>query len=133
METIDPTTGRKIRFFNEHSFSDAESIVNQAERSFQSWRKFSFKERAQNMDKAVGLLMKNKKSYARLMAEEMGKPFMQGIAEVEKCAWVCNFYAQEAKYYLSAQPIGADTAKSYIRYEPLGVVLAIMPWNFPFW
>src|SRR5689334_17177593 len=85
------------------------------------------------MVRAAKILRENRKEYARLMAEEMGKPFTQGLSEVEKCAWGCEFYAQEAQRFLSPETIETDATKSFVTYEPLGVVLAVMPWNFPFW
>ncbi len=133
MESINPATGKKIKFYAEFSSQKIHHILNQAERSFQLWRRQSFKERGQKMKKAAQILRKNKEHYARLMAEEMGKPLVQGHSEVEKCAWGCDFYAQEAEHYLSAELIKTDAAKSFVTYEPLGIVLAVMPWNFPFW
>jgi succinate-semialdehyde dehydrogenase/glutarate-semialdehyde dehydrogenase len=85
------------------------------------------------MQNAAGLLRGRKAEYARIMALEMGKPVVQGEAEVDKCAWVCEYYAEQAEAFLSRQPRETDASASYIRFEPLGPVLAVMPWNFPFW
>lgn len=133
MQTINPATGKQIKSYREFSRSHIESIIEQAQRSFQIWKGRSFKERGLLMKKAAGILLKNKASYARLMAEEMGKPFLQGQAEIEKCAWVCEFYASQAENYLSPEIIKTDATKSFVAYDPLGIILAVMPWNFPFW
>src|SRR5699024_2787098 len=98
-----------------------------------SWKNKSFNERAAIIRNAADLLEEEKEEYAELMAREMGKPLAQGESEAEKCAWVCRYYAENAEEFLSDQLIASDADKSYIHYEPLGVVLAIMPWNFPFW
>lgn len=133
MESINPATGKKIKSYPEFSSVKIQNIMNQAQAAFQLWRRQSFKKRGQKMKKAGQILRKNKEQYARLMAEEMGKPLVQGRSEVEKCAWVCDFYAQEAERYLSVELIKTDASKSFVAYEPLGIILAVMPWNFPFW
>jgi succinate-semialdehyde dehydrogenase/glutarate-semialdehyde dehydrogenase len=133
MDTVNPTTGEKIKSYPEFSLQEVEKACLQAEQAFQLWRLLSFKERGQQMKKAADILRKNKEQYARIAAEEMGKPLRQGEGEIEKCAWVCEFYAEEAKNYLAPELIKTDAAKSFITFQPLGVVLAIMPWNFPFW
>lgn len=109
------------------------TILNRAEKSFQSWRHLSFKERGLFMKKAAVILKTNKDQYARLMAQEMGKPFTQGQSEIEKCVFVCDFYAEHAEFFLTPEPVRSEASNSYVTYEPLGVVLAVMPWNFPFW
>ena len=133
MQSVDPTTGKKIKSYPEFSLSKIEGILNRAEKSFQSWRLLSFKERGSMMKKAAVILRSNKDLYARLMAREMGKPFAQGQGEIEKCAFVCDFYAEHAEYFLSPEPVRTEASKSFVTYEPLGIVLAVMPWNFPFW
>ncbi len=133
MQTIDPTTGKKIRSYPEFSLSKIDGILNRAQESFQLWRDRSFKERGLLMKKAAEILRKDKDQYARLMALEMGKPFTQGQEEAEKCALVCDFYAERAEYFLSPEPVRTEASKSFVTYGPLGIVLAVMPWNFPFW
>ncbi|MDE2028599.1 MAG: aldehyde dehydrogenase family protein, partial [Candidatus Omnitrophica bacterium] len=133
MDTIDPTTGKKIKSYPEFSLSKINGILNRAEKSFQAWRGLSFKERGEKMKKAAALLRGNKDRYARLMAQEMGKPLPQGRGEIEKCALVCDFYAGQAETYLAAEKIITEARESFVMYEPLGIVLAVMPWNFPFW
>jgi succinate-semialdehyde dehydrogenase / glutarate-semialdehyde dehydrogenase len=133
MQTIDPTTGKKIKSYPEFSLSKIDGILNRAEKAFQSWRRLSFKERGVMMTKAALILRDNEDQYARLMAREMGKPFSQGQAEISKCAFVCGYYAVNAEQFLSPEPVKTEASKSFVTYEPLGIVLAVMPWNFPFW
>jgi len=85
------------------------------------------------MKKVGELLRKDQESHARLMAQEMGKPLAQGRSEIEKCAWVCDYYAEHAERFLAPEPIASDASKSFVVFEPLGILLAVMPWNFPFW
>jgi len=133
MQTIDPTTGKKIKSYPEHSLSKIDGILNRAQKAFQSWRRLSYKERGEMMIKA-GLILRNREDeYARLMAQEMGKPFPQGQSEIGKCAFVCDYYAVNAEQFLSPQLVKTEASKSFISYEPLGIVLSVMPWNFPFW
>jgi succinate-semialdehyde dehydrogenase/glutarate-semialdehyde dehydrogenase len=133
METINPLTGQRIKSYTEFSEKQIADAINQAHKAFESWRRESLAHRAKKMDKAAQVLTKNKNTYAKLMAEEMGKPLAQGQAEIEKCAWVCEFYAKEAENYLAPEHVKTDGSKSYVRFDPLGIVLAVMPWNFPFW
>jgi len=133
MQSVDPTTGKKIKDYHEFSLSKINGILKHAEKAFRSWRLLSFKERALLMKKAAGILRRDKDQYARLMAMEMGKPFTQGQGEIEKCALVCDFYAEHAEFFLTTEPVRTEAAKSFVTYEPLGIVLAVMPWNFPFW
>ena len=133
MKSIDPATGKVIKSYAEYSVPKTEGILRETEHAFGVWHGFSFKERALVMINAARFLRKNRERYARLMANEMGKPFAQGIQEIEKCAGVCDFYARHAGRFLSDEFIRTDAARSYVRYAPLGIVLAVMPWNFPFW
>ncbi|MFZ0467669.1 MAG: NAD-dependent succinate-semialdehyde dehydrogenase, partial [Thiogranum sp.] len=97
------------------------------------WAKTPFAERARLMQSAAGQLRANKGAYARVMVEEMGKIYSQGIAEVEKCAWACDYYAEHAERFLASEDVATDAGHSFVTYKPLGVVLAVMPWNFPLW
>ncbi len=133
MDTINPATGQIIKSYGEYSSPQIDEILQKAQRSFQSWSRLGFEERGQKMKRASAILLKNKEKYARLIADEMGKPVRQGQAEIEKCAWVCEHYADEAKRYLAPEIIQTDARKSFVSFEPLGIVLAVMPWNFPFW
>ena len=133
MQSIDPATGKRIKSYPEYSASKIETILKRAEKSFQVWREMTFHDRAVLMKKAAGILRANKDRYAVLMALEMGKPFSQGQGEAEKCALTCDFFAARARRFLTPEKVQTEAAKSYIAYEPLGLVLAVMPWNFPFW
>ena len=109
------------------------SVLVDAQVAWRQWRTTSYAERAAVLRKAATLLRERKAEYARLMALEMGKPLAQGEGEIEKCAVTCEFYAEHGAAFLADEPIETEATKSYVHYEPLGVVLAIMPWNFPFW
>src|SRR6266550_2865179 len=131
--SINPATGKTIKSYNEMTPEQAAAAVTQAHETWRAWRATSFAERAKPMKKTADMLRKRKDALAKLMAVEMGKPLMQGAAEVEKCAWACDYYADNAEAHLAPDVIKTEGAKSYVAFEPLGVVLAIMPWNFPLW
>jgi len=98
-----------------------------------AWRRSSWEERATVLQRAAQRLTEERDAYARLMAEEMGKPVAQGLAEADKCAWVCRYYAENGAAHLAPETIATDARESFVRFDPLGAVLAVMPWNFPFW
>src|SRR5690606_11273708 len=131
--TIDPATGETIRVYAELSPGEAALIVENADNAFHSWRRTSFDERAALMRQAASILRAGADEYGRLMAEEMGKPVRDGRAEAEKCAWVCDYYAENAGRFLAPEYVETDAQESFITFQPLGVILAVMPWNFPFW
>jgi len=131
--STNPATGRPIRTYTEHSPDDVEQIVRAASRAFVKWKTTSFDERAVILRAAAAALRQDAQAHAELMAQEMGKPVAKGRAEVEKCAWACDFYAEQGPAFLAPESISTDAEKSYVAFEPLGVVLAVMPWNFPFW
>ena len=131
--SLNPYTGKELKTYKNHTKKEISEIIDKADAGFYSWRKTSFSERKKLMLAAASELKKNKIEYAETMTLEMGKPISQAIAEVEKCAWVCEFYAENAEKQLQNEIIKTDAHKSYVSYEPLGVVLAIMPWNYPFW
>jgi len=131
--TINPSTSESIKSYEETSPEQIEQLIDQLHLSFQSWRKTGFTERAVMMKNAAEILRKRSGEFAKLMALEMGKPLTAGKAEAEKCAWVCDYYADNAEKFLKQEIIETDASKSYVTFQPLGVVLAIMPWNFPFW
>ena len=133
IESKNPYTGELIEKFKELTKPEIDKALDKANNRFKSWRKTGFKERADLMKKAAQELKKNKEEYARDISLEMGKPISQAVAEVEKCAWVCEYYAENAEKHLSQKNIKTDASKSYVSYEPIGVVLAVMPWNYPFW
>ncbi len=131
--TINPANEKEIKIYNEMSQKEVEQAVLSSHRAYLDWKEWSLSKRAECFKKAAEILRKNTDSYAKLMAEEIGKPLAQGEAEIEKCAWVCEYYAEHAEGFLGRQYIETEASKSYVSFEPLGVVLAIMPWNFPFW
>ena len=133
IQSINPTTGKPLETFQETTQPELERILSGAQAAFREWRALPFATRAQALQKAAELLRARKSDYARIMALEMGKPIVQGEAEVDKCAWVCEYYAEHAERFLTPQPRDTDASESYVRFDPLGPVLAVMPWNFPFW
>lgn len=131
--SINPATGDTIRSYPETSAADIRSRLEQARRASAEWRKTSFSQRGAVIRAAARALRARRDECAVLMAQEMGKPVTQGRSEVEKCALVCDYYAEHAERFLTPEVVATDAAKSYVMFEPLGVVLAVMPWNFPFW
>ena len=131
--SINPYTGAEIKSYKTHTKPEIQDILTKADKRFYSWRETSFAERKKLMLVAASELKNNKEEYAKDMSLEMGKPIKQAIAEVEKCTWVCEYYAENAEAQLKNEIIKTDAHKSYVSYEPMGVVLAIMPWNYPFW
>ena len=128
-----PYTGEEIASVKEFTKKEIDNALDAANNRFESWKKTDFKDRSKLMLQAAVELKKNKKGYAETITREMGKPISQSIAEVVKCAWVCEYYAENAEKHLARETIKTDAHKSYISYEPIGVVLAVMPWNYPFW
>ena len=128
-----PYSGETLWEHRESSSEDIDQALEKATAVFKEWRTTSFSFRSELMLKAAEELRKNKQEYADVITKEMGKPITQSIAEVEKCAWVCEYYAENAEQQLASEEIKTDAGKSYVNYAPLGVVMAIMPWNYPFW
>ena len=133
IETVNPATGQRIQRYDDMTLHDAVEIIAATHQAFLIWRDFSFIERSASMRKLAQLLRERKNDYALLIANEMGKPLAQGVAEIEKCAVLCLHYADAAEENLAARPVKTNMKKSYVTYEPLGIVFGIMPWNFPFW
>ena len=133
LRSVDPATGEVLATFEETTPAELERILDGARDAFLGWRERPFSERAELLAEAARLLRAKKGDHARVMALEMGKPVVQGEAEVEKCASGCDYYAKNGAAFLAEQPHATDAMRSYVRFEPLGPVLAIMPWNFPFW
>ena len=133
MKAINPATGELIKDYAEHSDAEAAEIVAQADRAFRDWRTTSFEHRAGLMKLAAAEQRKNKQKYAEIITREMGKTITESLTEVEKCAWVCDYYADNAAKFLADEPIQSEASRSFVAFEPIGVVLAVMPWNFPFW
>jgi succinate-semialdehyde dehydrogenase / glutarate-semialdehyde dehydrogenase len=130
--SIDPRTGETTHRFEALSPLEIEAKLERAERAFAAWRRTSYAERGAPMQRAAALLGAERDAIARTMTEEMGKTLASALAEVDKCAKVCGHYAEYAERYLADEPIATE-AESYVRYLPLGAVLAVMPWNFPLW
>ena len=128
-----PYNGEEVASIKEFSKKDIDEALDVADKRFQTWKKTSFSEGSKLMMAAAAELKKNKQEYAETITLEMGKPITQAIAEVEKCAWVCEYYAENAEKQLAKEIIKTDAIKSYTSFEPIGIVLAVMPWNYPFW
>ena len=133
IQSINPATGEVLETFKETSREDVGRILAAAHAAFLEWRTAPFATRAEGMREAARVLRTRRAEYARTMTLEMGKPIVQAEAEVDKCAWGCEYYADHAETFLAEQPRQTDASRSYVRFEPLGPVLAVMPWNFPFW
>ena len=132
-QSVNPATGEVLETFTAVSGRELDGIIAQSHAAFLEWRTVPFKVRAERMRQAAQILRRRRAEFARTMTLEMGKPITQGEAEVDKCAWACDYYADSAEGFLAVQPRETDAKKSYVRFEPLGIVLAVMPWNFPFW
>jgi len=131
--TINPATGQLIKTFEPLSDSQIEAKLKLAAATFPKFRKLSFAERAAMMNRAAGILETDKEDLGRLMTLEMGKTFRSAVDEAVKCAWACRYYAENAERFLADEEVATNAKRSYVKYQPMGVVLAIMPWNFPFW
>ncbi len=133
IQTINPATGNVIQTYTEMTDIEINKTIAAVHNSYKVWRHLSFEKRAIAMRSIAKLLRERKKMYGLLITEEMGKPLAQAEAEVEKCALVCDYYANNAADYLKPREIATNSQKSYVTYQPMGIVFAIMPWNFPFW
>jgi succinate-semialdehyde dehydrogenase / glutarate-semialdehyde dehydrogenase len=131
--SINPATGEKLKDFSVHDAGEVECRLKQAEQAFQQHRHRPFYERAQLMMAAASLLDTEKNKFARIITLEMGKVVRAAVEEVEKCARVCRFYAENAERFLEDEKAQTQARRSFVRYQPMGTILAIMPWNFPFW
>ena len=128
-----PATGEVFKTFEEISDSELENKLALAQSTFAQWKKTSFEDRGKMMKKAAVILRERKNEMAVLMAKEMGKVIKHGEAEIDKCALVCEYYAENAAKFLAPENIQTDYTESFVRFDPIGAVLAVMPWNFPFW
>ncbi|KYH27203.1 lactaldehyde dehydrogenase [Halalkalicoccus paucihalophilus] len=134
MESVNPATGEVLETYDDHTEADVDNALDRATGAFEEWRERPINERQVLLSRAAEVLRENQEEYAELMTEEMGKPITGARAEVEKCAWVCDFYAERADEFLADEVLGSEPeSRSLVSYEPLGPVLAVMPWNFPFW
>jgi succinate-semialdehyde dehydrogenase/glutarate-semialdehyde dehydrogenase len=133
LQTVNPATEEPGRSYEQHTLEEAREAAAAAHRSYLDWRRTSFAERSAVIRKAARILRERKDEFARLMTEEMGKTLDDGRAEVEKCAFQCDWFADHAENYLAEQPVDIGGGEAFVTFNPLGVVLAVMPWNFPFW
>ena len=133
IQSINPTTGKLIKEYNTIDIIKAEKAASLAKKAFEEWKKYSFVERGKVLKNIAANLRKQQKQLATLATNEMGKPISQSMAEVEKCAMTLEYYAKNGASFLKDEIVITDAKKSYVSYQPLGVVLAIMPWNFPYW
>ncbi|MGH7522833.1 MAG: NAD-dependent succinate-semialdehyde dehydrogenase [Gemmatimonadales bacterium] len=133
ISAINPATGDTVATYPETSTAEMRVALRASDKAWQGWRRTSFGERADLMRVAGRLLRERADRYARLMASEMGKPIAGGRAESEKCATACDYYADHAERFLADETVVTDASRSFVHYEPLGAILAVMPWNFPFW
>jgi succinate-semialdehyde dehydrogenase/glutarate-semialdehyde dehydrogenase len=131
--SINPYTGQLIESFLTHTQSQIENKLLLSEKSYKHWKQTPYDKRAEILMRAASRLRNKKKLLAACITSEMGKPITESYAEIEKCAWVCEYYAQHAARFLQDELIETDADLSYVKYQPLGPVLAIMPWNYPFW
>src|SRR5690349_19114826 len=131
--SINPTTGETLKTFEALNKNQIEERLTRAAKTFNIHRSTSFSTRAEKMNRAAEILERDKVELGKLMTLEMGKPLKAAIGEAEKCAWVCRYYAENAQQHLADQTVETNASKSYVHFQPLGPVLAVMPWNFPFW
>lgn len=133
LKSINPVNGEVIQEYEEHSAKEAAAIITKCAEAQKEWAKSGFDLRRKHMKRASEILRSKTSDYALMITQEMGKPIAQSRAEVLKCARVCDYYAENAEAFLSSEQVPTEASESYIAYRPLGVVLAVMPWNFPFW
>lgn len=133
MKSVDPSAGELVSEYSPHGRAQAEQILAATHGAFAGWRETPIAERATHMRALADVLDRRRDEYGALMTLEMGKVTREARGEVEKCAWVCRYYADHAAQFLADRPVSAGMAQSFITFQPIGTVLAIMPWNFPFW
>jgi len=133
ISSTNPATGKVLQTFDSLTDLQLEEKLARAAETFRDHQRTSFADRAEKMLRAAGILENEKQTFARTMTLEMGKPISAAVQEAEKCAWVCRYYAENAERHLADEVIQTNATKSYVHFQPLGVVLAVMPWNFPFW
>lgn len=133
LKSINSFTGREIAVYTELTIDELNIKIETSHNAYLSWKSFNYPARAEKMKLLAKVLMENKMEMANLITSEMGKILKESVAEIEKCAWLCNHYAENSALYLDEDVIESDATKSYVKYEPIGVIYGIMPWNFPFW
>ncbi|MEM7348553.1 MAG: aldehyde dehydrogenase family protein, partial [Chloroflexota bacterium] len=133
MQSFNPFTEKVIKSYPDYSDAEMGNRVRAAQSAFRDWKQLGFEERSSCMMKMSEILLERKSELGRIITEEMGKPISESMLEIEKCASACEYYARQASGFLEPELIETEASKSYVSFQPLGVVLAIMPWNFPFW
>ena len=133
LDSVNPATEAFLASFPRSTPDEVEAAIAEADAAQQAWRRTSFVERAAAMRRLAAHLRGRRDEYGRLITLEMGKPIVEAVAEIEKCAWACEFYADQAAGFLGDQVVATNASRSLVAFEPLGVILAIMPWNYPFW
>jgi len=133
ISTINPATGELLKTFEQLTDSEIDQKIEGAADAFSRYRRLPFADRARMMLKAADILESEKDTFAHLMTTEMGKPFRSAVDEAVKCAWACRYYAENAERFLADETVETTATRSYVHYQPLGPILAVMPWNFPFW
>lgn len=133
ISTINPATGELLKTFTSLSNEEISAKINLAQQSFEKYRHTSFQQRSHLLKSCADILEQGKADFAKLITLEMGKTYKSAVTEIEKCSLVCNYYAENGAEFLSDKTVQTDANQSFVRYQPLGVVLAVMPWNFPFW
>jgi succinate-semialdehyde dehydrogenase/glutarate-semialdehyde dehydrogenase len=133
LQTVNPATGEPGKTYNPHTIDDAKAATKAARAAFLEWRLTSFEERSAVVRKAAEILRAREEEFARLMTEEMGKTVDDGRAEIDKCAFHCDWFANHAAEYLANEPADIGGGEAFVTFNPIGIVLAVMPWNFPFW
>ena len=133
MQSINPYTGEIIKTYKNHSDEEVIQIVDQVDLAWQEWKSTSFSQRSNLLLKLADLLIEQEDELAEIITMEMGKLFREAKGEIKKCAWVCRYYAENAEQFLARENIKTEASESFISYQPIGIILAVMPWNFPFW
>jgi succinate-semialdehyde dehydrogenase/glutarate-semialdehyde dehydrogenase len=133
LHSINPATEEKTASYEAHAREEVEARIAEAAAAFRDWREESSEERSACLRRAADALRRDRGELGALMTREMGKPISEAKAEIDKCAWVCDFYAENGARFLAPEPAESDGSQAFVRFDPLGCVLAVMPWNFPFW
>ena len=131
--SVNPATGEQIEVREAIGDVEVDELVRRADSAFSTFRELGYEERGELLRSAAEILEEESEELGRLMTREMGKPVEQAVSEAEKCAWVCRHYADHGAGYLAEEPVDTGARRSFVRYEPMGPILAVMPWNFPFW
>jgi acyl-CoA reductase-like NAD-dependent aldehyde dehydrogenase len=133
IQSINPSTEEIIQTFEPYSEAQINQALDQVHTTFLNWREASFAERSKHLHQVGSYMRKHKAELAQLSTLEMGKPIVEAEAEIEKCAWACDFYADHAERFLADEHVTTNATESYVSFLPLGVVFALMPWNYPYW